>query len=93
MCRPRCDWPLRQGLLGHMGVEDVSYFLSTTRIGRTDAPNMSAWRKWLFVTMAHNKADEALHFGSRRTSSSRWVRGRDLGPSPASSGLRRMRAR
>jgi K+ transporter len=51
-----------QGLLGHMGGEDISYFLSTTRIERTDAPNMSAWRKWLYVTMVHNKADEALHF-------------------------------
>jgi KUP system potassium uptake protein len=51
-----------QGLLGPMGGTDISYFLSTVQIETTDAPTMSRWRKLLYVTMAHNKADEALHF-------------------------------
>jgi len=44
-------------------VDQASYFLSQITIVPTDAPGMSAWRKKLFLAMAHNAADPAEYFG------------------------------
>jgi KUP system potassium uptake protein len=44
-------------------VERISYFLSQMTIVPTDAPGMSAWRKKLFLLMAHNAANPAIYFG------------------------------
>ncbi|HEY2216938.1 MAG TPA: potassium transporter Kup, partial [Solirubrobacteraceae bacterium] len=43
-------------------LRQASYFLSFITIVRTDAPGMSAWRKQLFLTMAHNAANPAWYF-------------------------------
>ncbi|MEA2295477.1 MAG: system potassium uptake protein [Solirubrobacteraceae bacterium] len=40
----------------------TSYFVSRTTLVRTGAPGMSAWRKWLYVTIAHNAASAVEHF-------------------------------
>jgi len=41
---------------------DASYFLSQITIVRTDARGMSAWRKRLFLAMAHNAANPVWYF-------------------------------
>jgi KUP system potassium uptake protein len=41
---------------------DASYFLSYITIVRTDAPGMMAWRKRLFLVMAHNAANPVWYF-------------------------------
>jgi KUP system potassium uptake protein len=41
---------------------DASYFLSYITIVRTDAPGMMAWRKRLFLVMAHNAASPVSYF-------------------------------
>jgi len=43
--------------------DDASYFLSRASIRATPAPGMSRWRKFLFVTLAHNAANPAEYFG------------------------------
>jgi KUP system potassium uptake protein len=50
-------------LEGNTDVERISYFLSQMTIVPTDAPGMSAWRKKLFLLMAHNAANPAIYFG------------------------------
>ncbi|MBW8805299.1 MAG: KUP/HAK/KT family potassium transporter [Catenulisporales bacterium] len=44
-------------------VDDVSYFLSRISIIRTDAKGMRAWRKRLFLAVAHNAASPVDYFG------------------------------
>jgi KUP system potassium uptake protein len=51
-----------QGLLEPRDLDDISYFLSKITIVRTDAPGMSAWRKRLFLTIAHNAASPVEYF-------------------------------
>jgi KUP system potassium uptake protein len=41
---------------------EASYFLSYITIVRTDAPGMMAWRKRLFLAMAHNAASPVWYF-------------------------------
>jgi KUP system potassium uptake protein len=42
--------------------EEVSYFLSTIELHRSDAPGMSQWRKRLFVATSRITADAAEYF-------------------------------
>ena len=52
-----------QGLLEReLDPDDVSYFLSSVTIVRTDAPGMSAWRKRLYLVIADNAASPVDHF-------------------------------
>jgi KUP system potassium uptake protein len=44
-------------------VDQVSYFLSQITIVSANASGLSAWRKRLFLTMAHNAANPAAYFG------------------------------
>jgi KUP system potassium uptake protein len=44
-------------------ITTASFFLSQITIVPGDAPGMSAWRKKLFLTMAHNAASPAEYFG------------------------------
>ena len=53
----------RQLIPGVIDVDHASYFLSQITIVPTDAPGMSAWRKKLFLAMAHNAANPAEYFG------------------------------
>jgi KUP system potassium uptake protein len=43
-------------------LDEASYFLSQITIVRTDAPGMMAWRKRLFLVMAHNAASPVSYF-------------------------------
>jgi KUP system potassium uptake protein len=43
----------------------TSYFVSRTTVVRTRARGMSAWRKALYVTIAHNAAGSVSHFRLR----------------------------
>jgi KUP system potassium uptake protein len=43
-------------------LDHASYFLSQITIVQTDAPGMSAWRKRLFLAMAHNAANPVRYF-------------------------------
>jgi KUP system potassium uptake protein len=53
----------RSGLLERsVDLGDASYFLSYITIVRTDAPGMMAWRKRLFLVMAHNAASPVWYF-------------------------------
>jgi KUP system potassium uptake protein len=53
----------RLGLLeGSCDLDAASYFLSQITIVRSNMPGMSAWRKKLFITMAHNAADPVEYF-------------------------------
>jgi KUP system potassium uptake protein len=45
-----------------LDLDSVSYFLSQITIVQTDAPGMSAWRKRLFLTIAHNAANPVKYF-------------------------------
>jgi KUP system potassium uptake protein len=53
----------RNLLEGDIDVGAVSYFLSQITIVRTHAPGMTAWRKRLFLTMAHNVSAPVDYFG------------------------------
>jgi KUP system potassium uptake protein len=54
---------ISQGLLEReLDPDDVSYFLSSVTIVRTDAPGMSAWRKRLYLVIADNAATPVDHF-------------------------------
>jgi KUP system potassium uptake protein len=44
---------------GRMDVEEASYFVSRITLQRTKRPGMSAWRKQLFIGLAHNAASQA----------------------------------
>ncbi|NMH98421.1 potassium transporter Kup [Pseudonocardia sp. K10HN5] len=64
----RADFPevLRQAAARHLGEltgeldpDKASYFVSRISLRRTDRPGMSAWRKALFISMAHNAASQA----------------------------------
>ena len=58
-----CSWPGRSKLLERsVDLSEASYFLSQITIVRTDAPGMSAWRKRLFLAMAHNAASPVWYF-------------------------------
>jgi KUP system potassium uptake protein len=50
-------------LEGDVDCGGVSYFLSQITIVRTDAPGMPAWRKRLFLAMAHNSGSPVDYFG------------------------------
>ncbi len=53
----------RLGLLEDtIKLDDVSYFLSQITIVRSDAAGMSAWRKKLFLDLAHNAASPVEYF-------------------------------
>ena len=45
-----------------LDLDDACYFLSQITITRSGSPGMSAWRKRLFLTMAHNAANPVRHF-------------------------------
>jgi len=51
------------GEIHGIDVDDVSYFLSRISIIRTDAKGMWAWRKRLFLAVAHNAASPVDYFG------------------------------
>jgi len=52
-----------QGLLERkLDRDDVSYFLSSVTIVRTEAPGMSAWRKRLYLVITDNAASPVDHF-------------------------------
>ena len=51
------------GEIRGVDVDDVSYFLSRISIVRSDAKGMSAWRKRLFLAIAHNAASPVDYFG------------------------------
>jgi KUP system potassium uptake protein len=54
---------VRQGLLERdFDPSTTTYFISKTTLVRTRAPGMSAWRKSLYVTLAHNATSSAEHF-------------------------------
>jgi KUP system potassium uptake protein len=53
----------RDLLEGDIDVGAISYFLSQITIVRTDAPGLSAWRKRVFLTMAHNAGAPVDYFG------------------------------
>jgi KUP system potassium uptake protein len=44
-------------------VQEASFFLSRGSLRRTKAKGMAAWRKVLFLRLAHNAADPAAYFG------------------------------
>jgi KUP system potassium uptake protein len=44
---------------GQLDPADASYFVSRITLRRTRAPGMSAWRKQLFIGLAHNAASQA----------------------------------
>jgi KUP system potassium uptake protein len=46
-----------------LDVGSAFYFLSRAAIRATSAPGMPRWRKFLFVTLAHNAANPAEYFG------------------------------
>ena len=48
---------------GTIRVDQASFFLSRGAIRRTRAKGMAAWRKVLFLRLAHNAADPAAYFG------------------------------
>jgi KUP system potassium uptake protein len=50
------------GEIRGIDMEQVSYFLSRISIVRTDAKGMRAWRKRLFLTVAHNAASPVDYF-------------------------------
>jgi KUP system potassium uptake protein len=53
----------KQGLLeGDCDSRTTSYFVSRTALVRGGAPGLSAWRKWLYMTMARNAASSVEHF-------------------------------
>ncbi|HWH10069.1 MAG TPA: potassium transporter Kup [Solirubrobacteraceae bacterium] len=53
----------RHLLEGDIDFGAISYFLSQITIVRTRGPGLSAWRKRLFLTMAHNVAAPVDYFG------------------------------
>jgi KUP system potassium uptake protein len=63
------DFPevLRRATLAHptllagsdVEIGQASYFLSRVTLRRTNRPGMAAWRKKLFITLAHNAASQA----------------------------------
>jgi KUP system potassium uptake protein len=57
--------PLAKGLTR----DQVSYFVSKITLRRTGRPGMAAWRKRLFITLAHNAASQAefLHLPEEDT--------------------------
>jgi KUP system potassium uptake protein len=57
--------PLAKGLTR----DQVSYFVSKITLRRTGRPGMAAWRKGLFITLAHNAASHAefLHLPEEDT--------------------------
>jgi len=52
----------RQLLEATVDLDGACYFLSQITIIQSDTPGMSAWRKRLFLTMAHNAANPVRHF-------------------------------
>ena len=46
-----------------LDVDGAFYFLSRASIRATSAPGMPRWRKFLFMTLAHNAANPAEYFG------------------------------
>ncbi|NJC70746.1 potassium transporter Kup [Planosporangium thailandense] len=57
--------PVAEGLT----LDEVSYFVSKITLRRTDRPGLAAWRKRLFIVLAHNAASQAefLHLPDERT--------------------------
>jgi KUP system potassium uptake protein len=51
------------GEIAGIDPDEVSYFLSRIAIVRTGAKGMQAWRKRLFLTIAHNAASPVDYFG------------------------------
>jgi KUP system potassium uptake protein len=47
---------------GSSDLENATYFLSQATIVPTDDPEMAAWRKKIFVTLARNAANPAEYF-------------------------------
>ena len=47
-------------------LDDASYFLSTIELVLGDSPEMSRWRKRLFLATSHITADAAEYFGLPR---------------------------
>jgi KUP system potassium uptake protein len=57
---------VKHGLLEReLDPDTTSYFVSRTALVRTRAPGMSAWRKSLYVAIAHNAAGSVEHFRLR----------------------------
>ena len=56
-------------LTADLDPDDASYFVSRVTLRRTRQPGMSAWRKVLFIGLAHNAASqvEFLHLPDERT--------------------------
>jgi KUP system potassium uptake protein len=52
----------RKLLEATVDLDGACYFLSQITIIQSDTPGMSAWRKRLFLTMAHNAANPVRHF-------------------------------
>jgi KUP system potassium uptake protein len=54
----------KQGMFErNLDLEHASYFVSRITITPTDAPEMSTWRKNLFIAMARNASSAVDHFG------------------------------
>jgi KUP system potassium uptake protein len=68
----RADVPEVLRLLEHADIEcplevdEASYFLSTVELVLSDDPDMSQWRKHLFLATSHIAADAAEYFGLPR---------------------------
>jgi KUP system potassium uptake protein len=50
-------------LEGVTDVDQATYFLTQITIVPTDNPGLSAWRRKLFLLMAHNASNPAVYFG------------------------------
>jgi KUP system potassium uptake protein len=66
----RTDFPeVLKRISGQAGLEQViqpdraAYFLSRITLRRTRRPGMTAWRKQLFIFLAHNAASQAEYLG------------------------------
>lgn len=53
----------REPLLAGVDVAHASWFVSRATLSRGPDPAMAAWRKRLFISLAHNAADPAQTFG------------------------------
>jgi len=49
-------------LEGTCNLDDATYFLSQITIVPSDTPGLSAWRKKLFLHLAHNAANPVEYF-------------------------------
>jgi KUP system potassium uptake protein len=52
-----------RGLEGQLDPDAASYFVSRMTLRRTPLPGMRAWRKQLFIVLAHNAASQAEFMG------------------------------